>query len=69
MPPGGRSVLLVNGSHKLEERAVTFGIETAARYEVLAGLVEGDLVMIGNPAQLSAGQQVEPRLTAPLARQ
>jgi RND family efflux transporter MFP subunit len=68
VPPGGRSVLLVNGSHKLEERAVTFGIETAARYEVLAGLVEGDLVMIGNPAQLSAGQQVEPRLTAALAR-
>jgi RND family efflux transporter MFP subunit len=68
VPPGGKSVLVVNGSHKLEERAVTFGIETAARYEVLAGLVEGDLVMIGNPAQLSAGQQVEPRLTAPLAR-
>jgi RND family efflux transporter MFP subunit len=68
VPPGGKSVLVVNGAHKLEERAVRFGIETAARYEVLAGLVEGDLVMIGNPAQLSAGQQVEPRLTAPLAR-
>ena len=68
MPPGGKSVLLVNGSHSLEERAVTLGLETSARYEVLAGLNEGDLVMIGNPAQLTAGQRVEPRLSAPLAR-
>jgi RND family efflux transporter MFP subunit len=68
VPAGGTSVLLVNGSHEVEERAVKLGIETSARYEVLVGLEEGDLVMIGNPAQLSAGQQVEPRLTAPLAR-
>jgi RND family efflux transporter MFP subunit len=68
VPPGGTRVLLVNSSHKVEERAVRLGIETSARYEVLVGLEEGDLVMIGNPAQLSAGQQVEPRLTAPLAR-
>lgn len=68
VPPGGTSVLLVNRSHKVEERAVRLGIETSARYEVLVGLEEGDLVMIGNPAQLAAGQQVEPRLTAPLAR-
>jgi RND family efflux transporter MFP subunit len=68
VPPGGKSVLLVNGSQRLEERAVTLGIETSGRYEVLTGLSEGDLVMIGNPAQLPAGQQVEPRLTAPLAR-
>jgi RND family efflux transporter MFP subunit len=69
VPPGGGSVLVVNGSRKVEERAVTLGLETPGRYEVLAGLKEGDLVMIGNPAQLSAGQKVEPRLTAPLARQ
>ena len=68
VPAGGTSVLLVNGSHEVEERAVKLGIETSARYEVLVGLEEGDLVMIGNPAQLAAGQQVEPRLTAPLAR-
>jgi RND family efflux transporter MFP subunit len=69
LPPGGKNVLLVNGSQRLEERAVTLGLETPGRYEVLAGLKEGDLVMIGNPAQLTAGQKVEPRLTAPLARQ
>jgi RND family efflux transporter MFP subunit len=68
VPAGGKSVFVVNGSHSLEERGVTLGLETSARYEVLAGLNEGDLVMIGNPAQLTAGQKVEPRLSAPLAR-
>jgi RND family efflux transporter MFP subunit len=68
VPPGARSVLLVNGSHQLEERPVTLGIETATHYEVLAGLREGDLVMIGNPAQLPAGRKVEPRLSAALGQ-
>ncbi len=58
-PPGPTAVLVVDSQRHLEERAVTLGMETPARYEVLAGLKEGDLVMIGNPAQLSAGQQVD----------
>jgi RND family efflux transporter MFP subunit len=65
----GKSVLMVNTARHVEERPVKFGIETASRYEVLAGLKEGDLVLLGNAAQVSAGQEVEPRLTAPLARQ
>jgi RND family efflux transporter MFP subunit len=69
VPPGGKSVFLINGSHQVEERPVTLGLETPAKYEVLSGLNEGDLVMIGNPAQLAAGQKVEPRLTVPLARE
>lgn len=67
VPAGGRSVLLVNARGELELRPVTLGLETPSRHEVLAGLHEGDLVMIGNPAQLAAGQKVEPRLSAPLA--
>jgi RND family efflux transporter MFP subunit len=69
VPPGGKSVLIVNAGHEVEQRGVTLGLETPARYEVLAGLKEGDLVMIGNPAQLAPGQRVEPRVTAPLARE
>ena len=53
--------------HELEERPVKLGLETPAKYEVLSGLAEGDLVMIGNPGQLTAGQKVEPHVTAPLA--
>ncbi|GAC1452167.1 MAG: efflux RND transporter periplasmic adaptor subunit [Steroidobacteraceae bacterium] len=69
VPAGARSVLVVNSAHQVEDRPVTLGLETPARYEVLRGLNEGDLVMIGNPAQLAPGQKVEPRVTAPLARE
>jgi len=69
VPPGGKSVLIVNASHQVEERPIKLGLETAAKYEVLTGLNEGDLVMIGNPAQLTPGQKVEAQITAPLARE
>ena len=48
---------------------MTLGLETPARYEVLSGLKAGDLVVIGNPGQLAPGQKVEPRISAPLARE
>jgi len=66
--PGGKSVLVVNPVHQVEERAVSLGIETPAKYEILSGLSDGDLVMVGNPAQVSVGQKVEPRITAAVAR-
>lgn len=69
VPAGGKSVFVVNASHEVEERPVRLGLETPAKYEVLSGLKEGELVMIGNPAQLATGQKVEPRLTTPLARE
>jgi len=60
---GSKSVLVVNSADRLEERAVTLGIETPSSYEVLGGLKEGDLVMLGNPQQLAVGQKVEPQVT------
>jgi multidrug efflux pump subunit AcrA (membrane-fusion protein) len=69
VPPGGKNVLVVDAAHEVRERPVTLGLETPARYEVLAGLREGDLVMLGNPAQLPIGQKVEPRITAPLGHE
>lgn len=69
VPPGGKSVLLINTARQVEERPVKLGIETPSKYEVLSGLKEGDLVMIGNPAQVTAGQKVDPRITAPLVRE
>jgi macrolide-specific efflux system membrane fusion protein len=69
VPPGGKSVLLINSAHQVEERAVSLGIETPSKYEVLSGLKEGDLVMVGNPEQVAAGQKVAPRITAALARE
>jgi RND family efflux transporter MFP subunit len=69
VPEGAKSVLVVDAAHRVAERRVTLGLETPARYEVLSGLDEGDLVMIGNPGQVPLGETVAPRLTAPLARE
>lgn len=53
------SVLVVNRNHEIESRPVTLGIETADKYEVLSGLKEGELIVVGNPRHLQPGQIVE----------
>ncbi len=65
----GKSVLVVDTDHRLEERRVTLGLETATAYEVLAGLKDGDVVVIGNPQQLLPGEKVDSRLDEPLTGQ
>jgi RND family efflux transporter MFP subunit len=52
------TVYVINGEQKIEERAIQLGIETPTKYEVLSGLREGELVMIGNRAQVHIGQKV-----------
>ena len=61
---GGKTptVYVVNHDNQIEERAVKLGLETPDKYEVLSGLQEGDLVVIGNRAGFQAGQKVEPKL-------
>ena len=61
---GTTRVLVVNANHEIEERPVTLGLETSSKYEVVSGLREGDLVMMGNPAQLKLGQKVETKMIA-----
>jgi RND family efflux transporter MFP subunit len=56
------SVLVVNADNQVEERAVTLGLETPGNYEVLNGLKEGELVVVGNRAQTRAGQKVTPKI-------
>ena len=60
---------VVDGQHRVRERAVEIGLETPTKYQVLSGLEDGELVVIGNLAQLRPNQQVEARLTASLARE
>ena len=55
------TVFVVNGESKIEERPVRLGIQTANRAEVLAGLNEGDSVVIGNRSQIQAGLKVTPK--------
>jgi len=58
------TVYVVNHNNQIEERPVKLGLETPDKYEVLSGLNEGDLVVIGNRAGFQAGQKVEPKLLA-----
>ena len=53
------TVYVVNGSQQIEERALTLGLETASRCEVISGLKEGELVMIGGRTAVHAGEKVE----------
>jgi multidrug efflux pump subunit AcrA (membrane-fusion protein) len=62
-------VYVVNDQGQIEERPVTLGLETPTSYEVLTGLKEGDLVLIGSRSQVKVGQKVEPKLTKYLAQQ
>lgn len=56
------TILLVNSENQLQERQVQLGIETPDQVEVLSGLNENDLVVVGNRSQLRAGMTVRPRL-------
>jgi len=63
------SVYVVNREQKIEERTVTLGLETPGKYEVLAGLKEGELVVVGSRSQVKPGQKVEVKLIDSLAQQ
>jgi hypothetical protein len=41
---------------------VTVGLETPTKLEILSGLAENDLVMIGSRALITVGQTVQPKL-------
>jgi len=63
------SVYIINQAQEIERRPVTLGLETPDRCEVLDGVKEGDLVMIGGRSKVTPGQKVEPKLIDSLARQ
>jgi RND family efflux transporter MFP subunit len=58
------SVYIVNSTGEIEQRPIQVGLETSDEYEVLSGLQEGDLVVIGNHSEIQSGQKVEPKLSA-----
>jgi len=66
---GKSTVLIVNAKNEVEERTISLGLETPTKYEVLSGVNEGDLVLIGNTSQLKPGEKVEPKLSNLLAAQ
>ena len=57
-----RTALLVKADGTLEERVVKLGLETASLAEVLSGLTENALVVVGSRSQLKPGQKVETKI-------
>lgn len=55
------TVMIVNAAHQIEERTVQLGLRTPDQYEVLSGLNEGDLVVIGSRLLFQPGETVTPK--------
>jgi RND family efflux transporter MFP subunit len=70
VPPGsGDTVDVVTPQGQIEERPVKLGLETSTQYEVVSGLKEGEMVLVGSRSQIQAGQKVEPKLVGALAQE
>lgn len=52
------SVYVVNSANKIEDRHVRTGMQTDTDAEILAGLDEGELVIVGDRSGLKPGQEV-----------
>jgi len=59
---GRATVLVVDGNDRVQERQVQVGVETPNQVEIVSGLVENDLVVVGNRSQLRAGSAIQPKL-------
>jgi len=57
------TVLLVNSQNHVEEREIHTGIDGSNRIQILAGLNEGDRVIVGNLGEYRSGQQVDPQMS------
>ncbi len=55
------TVLVVNADNKIEKKTVILGVQTATQAEIVAGLKEGDSVVVGEQGQYQPGQQVRPQ--------
>ena len=59
------TVYLIDKENRIEERAIRLGLETPGKLEVLEGLAENDLLMVGSRSQVKPGQKVEVRMMEP----
>jgi RND family efflux transporter MFP subunit len=61
------TVVVVNDRRRIELRPVELGLESADRIEIRSGVHDGELVVVGNRAQLKAGLLVQPKIRAAAA--
>ena len=57
----GATVLALNSSNVVEDRKVQLGLQSKGRAEVLSGLKENELVIVGNRSQFREGETVIPQ--------
>ena len=60
---------MVNPDNKIEDRKITLGLQTANEAEVIAGLNEGDQVVVSDRSGLKPGQDVRPQVVEMLQYQ
>jgi RND family efflux transporter MFP subunit len=58
------TVLVLGKQHKIEERKITTGLETPTRVEVVSGLAEGEMVVLGARGRYQPGDSADPKLAA-----
>ncbi len=58
------TVFTVGSDNKIQESTVQLGIETPNKIEILSGLTEGEMVVVGNRSQLRPGLRVQPKVTS-----
>jgi RND family efflux transporter MFP subunit len=56
------TVYVVNANGEIEERPVSLGIQTSSDAEVVAGLTEGEQVVVSDRSGLKAGEKVHPQV-------
>ncbi len=56
------TVFVVNANGEIEERPVSLGIQTSSDAEVVAGLSEGEQVVVSDRSGLKPGQKVRPQV-------
>jgi RND family efflux transporter MFP subunit len=60
---------VVNQANKIEDRKITLGLQTASDAEVMAGLNEGDQVVVSDRSSLKPGEDVRPQVVEVLQHQ
>jgi RND family efflux transporter MFP subunit len=61
---GRGNVLIVDKNNTIQKREVTLGLQGTSEIEVVSGLNENDLVVVGEQSQFQPGESVEPKIVA-----
>jgi RND family efflux transporter MFP subunit len=58
------SVLVVDAQNRVQSREVQVGVQSSNNVEILAGLTEGERVIVGNLSSYQPGEAVRPKASA-----